>query len=526
MKAVSALVVLTVAALASAQSQCLTMASQIPSCGVRCPSPSRSGQFLLILANLPTLKVACLSSAASAVGCAQTDFACQCSSSQSSAIQNAALDCIIKGCGAVTGRQVSSAALALCSCVAPAGSTTFISTTFTTLQYGSNIQDGSVPYFPPRITTTTGTTVTNSPAVSSTITSIPSGLLVETLSGTSYTENGWTTTTNENHQSTVLPIIAEGHGYGVVIWGLPLVPYVDFWFPSLNLPKFYFPCIRLFGISVGNCENLPVTDGPPTDNPPNSHDNSPTSSDTGTTTSSTSSSTSSSSSTQAGIVVTPILDEIYAINTASLESLAEQILASQMTCMTSVSGSSLTGQECDFLPTWWWVIPPTASETSPLAATTTSISPLISPSTSLSTSTSTYATPISDTTPTVTNTPENTPTTNIPEDTPTTTAASPTTSPIVFATQSCHVTNNVIFLSYSIFIGLPFGGNAYCDCGGTFSALDDEAGILLTNWHCVERNGDIQLWFNTPYLGGMGDKINTQLKWCYPLVNSFNCPNE
>src|SRR5262249_40649416 len=132
-------------------------------------------------------------------------------------------------------------------------STTFLTTTR---------QQGSFTYSPP----VTSTTATSSPAVSSTITAIPPGLAVETLSGT-YTTNGWTTTTI-NNQSTVLPIIAEGHGLGVIIWGLPPFPFVDFLFKIPNLPKFYFPCIPLFG----SCNEPPVTDGPPTP-PENSPDN-------------------------------------------------------------------------------------------------------------------------------------------------------------------------------------------------------------------------------------------------------------
>lgn len=119
MKVLSALLVLAAAALASAQSQCAAVAANIPSCGVRGLSPNPS---ILLIANLPS-KVSCLSAAASSAGCAQTDFACQCSSSQSSAIQSAALDCIVQACGAVTGLQVSTCAQSVCACVATASPT-------------------------------------------------------------------------------------------------------------------------------------------------------------------------------------------------------------------------------------------------------------------------------------------------------------------------------------------------------------------------------------------------------------------
>ena len=77
--------------------------------------------LFLYRANLPS-QVSCLSSAASYAGCDQTDLACQCSSSQSSVINSAALDCIVNACGAVTGYQVSNSAVAVCSCVKTAAS--------------------------------------------------------------------------------------------------------------------------------------------------------------------------------------------------------------------------------------------------------------------------------------------------------------------------------------------------------------------------------------------------------------------
>src|SRR5215469_16793446 len=128
----------------------------MPNCRIkipilRCSLPKPQSLWpILILTNLPTLKVACLSSAASAVGCAQTDFACQCSSSQS--IRSTALDCILNGCGAVTGRQVfSAAALVLCSCVSIFGrNVAFTSTTFLT----TTRQQGSFTYSPPVTSTT------------------------------------------------------------------------------------------------------------------------------------------------------------------------------------------------------------------------------------------------------------------------------------------------------------------------------------------------------------------------------------
>ena len=52
MKAISALIVLTAATLASAQSQCLGVVSQIPSCGVRGHRPNNSNSLLTALKGL------------------------------------------------------------------------------------------------------------------------------------------------------------------------------------------------------------------------------------------------------------------------------------------------------------------------------------------------------------------------------------------------------------------------------------------------------------------------------------------
>jgi len=105
-----------------------------------------------------------------------------------------------------------------------------------------------------------------------------------------------------------------------------------------------------------------------------------------------STSSSSTSSSQSGILVTPIKDHTYSLNTATLEAIAQQILASENQCMTLVSGSSLTGQGCG-LPEWWWVTPPATSGSSPPAATTTSES-----SPPAATTTSEYSPPAATTT--------------------------------------------------------------------------------------------------------------------------------
>ena len=121
MNAISALLVLAVAAFANADSEGLTVAKKKNSI-VRCSWP-KSQSLHPILANLP-LKVPCLAPEVSSFGCAQTNFTYQCSNDQPSAILIASLDCIVDRCGAVTGNQVWSSAQAVCSCVATASSST------------------------------------------------------------------------------------------------------------------------------------------------------------------------------------------------------------------------------------------------------------------------------------------------------------------------------------------------------------------------------------------------------------------
>jgi hypothetical protein len=94
-------------------------------------------------------------------------------------------------------------------------------------------------------------------------------------------------------------------------------------------------------------------------------------------------------------------------------------------------------------------------------------------------------------------------------------------------TQSCHVADNVLFLSYSIDIGITYAGGVGCD--DVLHALQAQS-IAVTEWKCVDDGaGDTQLFFNTPdtcpFVDGCGDSINKALAQEYPTVNGFNCPN-
>jgi hypothetical protein len=173
------------------------------------------------------------------------------------------------------------------------------------------------------------------------MTTIPPGLSVEILSGTSYTANDWTTTTDESGNSTVLPVIVAGGGLGVVIWDLPLLIFVDFDFPTFNLPnfppfklpKFYLPCIPL----LSSCTSPPVDDGPsnPTDNSPT---NSPTDSQT-----------SSSESSTTSYETDEIIEDYFATDDlAAAQSVAIAIMSEQSleACMIITTDFSLVGTPC------------------------------------------------------------------------------------------------------------------------------------------------------------------------------------
>jgi len=79
----------------AAQTQCASVAANIPACGQ-----------------------SCIVSAGSAIGCGTNDYSCQCASS--SALQASAQDCVISGCGVASALDVVTSAGAVCACVATA----------------------------------------------------------------------------------------------------------------------------------------------------------------------------------------------------------------------------------------------------------------------------------------------------------------------------------------------------------------------------------------------------------------------
>lgn len=90
-----------------------TATTSIPTCGVRTLGPwalqmSKKDQWLT-----GEPKVSCITSAASAVGCSATDYACPCHSSK--AVFSSAEGCVVSACGSETASQLFSAASTLCA---------------------------------------------------------------------------------------------------------------------------------------------------------------------------------------------------------------------------------------------------------------------------------------------------------------------------------------------------------------------------------------------------------------------------
>ncbi|KAI4281517.1 MAG: hypothetical protein L6R38_003643 [Xanthoria sp. 2 TBL-2021] len=141
MKTILSIAAFSLIAVAKAQDQCAASAAVIPSCAAEC-----------------------IISAGSSVGCAQGDYACQCSSSQSAAIASAALPCVLSACGPATGLRVQGAASAVCDCVATAVPASTTSSPATTTAEAS-----------PSVTVTS--TATESSIVATTSVSLPTPYL-------------------------------------------------------------------------------------------------------------------------------------------------------------------------------------------------------------------------------------------------------------------------------------------------------------------------------------------------------------
>jgi hypothetical protein len=85
-------------------------------------------------------------------------------------------------------------------------------------------------------------------------------------------------------------------------------------------------------------------------------------------------------------------------------------------------------------------------------------------------------------------------------------------------TQSCHCVEHGAFNSYGVLINIPYQGASACD--NTYSLL--HSWVAISNWQCIEKNGDTQLYFDAAV--SWGAFINSGLEAAYPNVaGGFNC---
>ncbi|KAB5558034.1 hypothetical protein GE09DRAFT_1237235 [Coniochaeta sp. 2T2.1] len=149
--------------------------------------------------------------------------------------------------------------------------------------------------------------------ITSTITALPAGASLQTLTG-GFTEDTIITTTSPGgHSPTVVPVIVPRIGPPVICWGC-----IPFWPINIviNIPEIKF-CIVILGIKIGFCGGPPSgggghngkpENGSPTNKPSDRPTNSPTSSTSAT---SSSSAPSSSSSTTCTVSVTATYESVF-----------------------------------------------------------------------------------------------------------------------------------------------------------------------------------------------------------------------
>jgi hypothetical protein len=85
-------------------------------------------------------------------------------------------------------------------------------------------------------------------------------------------------------------------------------------------------------------------------------------------------------------------------------------------------------------------------------------------------------------------------------------------------TTDCSLTDHELWIAWSVWIPIPYAGANNCD----ELYKDIERGVDLTDWQCVEKDLDIQLWFNTPTLGdhNYGNTIDPIIDSHYKGVTS------
>jgi len=112
--------------------------------------------------------------------------------------------------------------------------------------------------------------------------------------------------------------------------------------------------------------------------------------------------------------------------------------------------------------------------------------------------------------------PYSTPPASIPGSSTTTTTTTPSPSP----TTVCSLTDNFLWIAWSVWIPIPYVGAK--DCDALYKAI--EKGVAMSNWQCVEKEQDIQLWFNSPDAENenYGTHIDIGIQSHYPGLTS-NC---
>jgi hypothetical protein len=108
------------------------------------------------------------------------------------------------------------------------------------------------------------------------------------------------------------------------------------------------------------------------------------------------------------------------------------------------------------------------------------------------------------------------------------------------AAATCTATDNFIFISYAVYIPVPFVGSDTCDglynllywgqwplssIGADPAAVTNITTVIITSWQCIQAtDGNTQLYFDAPP-GGSGSVLSTDLALPFPGINGFNCPD-
>lgn len=145
----------------------------------------------------PSCALPCLSSAvSSATKCGATDYACQCTTDNQSAIQGAATSCVLSACGAdVAANQVLPAAPKFCAAVAAAGSSSGSTSSAASSSAAATTATGATTAAGTTAATTKATTAASTTATGKTAaTTGATTLATGTTAAASHTSNSTATT--------------------------------------------------------------------------------------------------------------------------------------------------------------------------------------------------------------------------------------------------------------------------------------------------------------------------------------------